>query len=238
MENNSSRHGKKAHISQPRSILIDKEIRGARDSRPISAAACTNRRTSERTDRQTDERTHIYRRNARKRARGSAQVSRAVKGDRKRSFRETDRIYFYVAAPRFPAAAILSNDARRGVTDPDSARSPDCSRETWNRCTARVDIDSSVSVFGATHKKKRKKTNLALLTLVRRYRPVVRADARLLASTPPPPPPVALRPPRGIPPSRSPSRRRTRAGRRFAGIPDARSIAMSRDSSLSPLRAR
>lgn len=36
MENNSRRHTKKAHISRPRSILIDKEIHSVRDSRPIS----------------------------------------------------------------------------------------------------------------------------------------------------------------------------------------------------------
>jgi len=98
----------------------------------------------------------------------------ALPGDRKRSF-ETDtadppyRITVFLRGraaagrPRFPAAAILSNGARRDVSDPDSARSPGCSRKTWNRCAARVDIDSSVSVFGATQKKK-KGSWLALLT--------------------------------------------------------------------------
>jgi len=92
----------------------------------------------------------------------------AVPGDRKRSFEIFISDYGILAAPRrgrprFPAAAILSNGARRDVSDPD-ARSPGCSRKTWNRCAARVDIDSSVSVFGATHKKKEKRSWPALLT--------------------------------------------------------------------------
>lgn len=61
MENNSRRHTKKAHVSRPRSIPIDKEIRGVCDSRPISTAAASiaNKRTYQRTNERTNLRTYV-----------------------------------------------------------------------------------------------------------------------------------------------------------------------------------
>lgn len=61
MENNSRRHTKKAHVSRPRSISIDKEIRGVCDSRPISTAAASiaNKRTYQRTNERTNLRTYV-----------------------------------------------------------------------------------------------------------------------------------------------------------------------------------
>lgn len=138
MENNSRRHTKKAYISRPRSILIDKEIRSVRDSRPISTTARTanNERANGRTNGYSTwqsrssrvKKCHVALAEIRERwGRPTLEGTETRLRDRGTTGPRY-RFTVFLTWPcepttRFPAAAaILSNGSRRGVSDLERER--------------------------------------------------------------------------------------------------------------------
>lgn len=201
MENNSRRHTKKAHISRPRSILIDKEIRSVRDSRPISTTARTtnNERANGRTNGYSIRQSRSSRikkctsssrkfvnvgrgRRSRERKRDVVIEARPVRGIGLRYFwrcraqcsRRRDfrqRLQFYQTA--VVGVSVTPRERERGGRSAAVGK-----RET--RCTAlSSDIDLSVSAFDATWKKK--EVGRGLLTFVGTA-PQVHADAPVTRS--------------------------------------------------------
>lgn len=171
MENNSQRHTKKAHISWPRSILIDKEIRGVRNSRPISTTArITNKRTNERIYGYAIWWLAIAVRVGYKKNKSARSVLAEIRVRREIDDWETGNATSTSSrfAYRFTVFFTWSRCNRRdfrwlqfyqtatvgvSVTPTARGRSVGCSRKTRNRCAARVDIDLSVSVRCGRKKK-------------------------------------------------------------------------------------